>query len=272
MTTFDGLSLWAAVEKTDARYTKDITGKAFRGTTVNNIHVARKITAVLGPVGFRWGWNVLDERVQEFGHHEDKTYKALHWVRVAMWIKGEDGSKETFENFGTTVMASYTRNGFSLDDEAPKKSMTDALSKLMVYLGGSADVWLNQFDPHNKYAGDDDKPAPRPHAAAPAVVAVATGDAPDVGEAKYLLEGYECFAATWIEMAAKASRRRQGQVLLDWWAGYRPTRELIYRRHEAHRDALAELSADIKARGHAADPSPSAAQPAPAPADLLRAG
>jgi hypothetical protein len=143
------------------RYTKDITGKAFRGTTVNNIHVAKKITAKLGPVGMSWGWNVLDERIQEFGHHEDKTYKALHWVRVAMWIKGEDGKKETFENFGTTVMASYTRNGFSLDDEAPKKSMTDALSKLMVYLGGSADVWLNQFDPHNKYAGADKDRKPR---------------------------------------------------------------------------------------------------------------
>src|SRR4051812_13197117 len=157
----NGLDLWNAVEMTDPKFAKDITGKAFRGTTVNNIHVAKKITAKLGPVGMAWGWNVLDERIQEFGNHEDKTYKALHWVRVAMWIKGEDGRKETFENFGTTFLASYTRSGFSVDEEAPKKSMTDALSKLMVYLGGSADIWLNQFDPHNKYVGDEEQTAPR---------------------------------------------------------------------------------------------------------------
>lgn len=94
----------------------------------------------------------------------------------------------------------------------------------------------------------------------------------DVGETRYTIEGYEVTASGWIEDARRASRARQGQALLEWWAGYRDTRAAIYKRHEAHRDALAELSAEIKERGHAADPSPSAAKPAPAPADLLRAG
>jgi hypothetical protein len=107
----NGLDLWDAVEKTDPKYTKEITGKNFRGDAVNNVYVAKKITAQLGPVGMRWGWTVLDERVQEFGRHEEKSWKAIHWVRVALWIKGDDGKKETFENFGTTVMASYTSKG-----------------------------------------------------------------------------------------------------------------------------------------------------------------
>jgi hypothetical protein len=38
----------------------------------------------------------------------------------------------------------------SLDDEAPKKAMTDALTKAMSHLGMSADIFLGKFD-DNKY-------------------------------------------------------------------------------------------------------------------------
>jgi hypothetical protein len=87
----------------------------------------------------------------------------------------------------------------------------------------------------------------------------------DVGEARYNIEGYEVSPKGWIEDARRASHARQGQALLEWWAGYRQTREMIYRRHEAHRDALAELSAEIKERA-------TAAQAPREPADILRAG
>jgi hypothetical protein len=242
----NGLDLWNAVETTDPKYTKEITGKAFRGTTVNNIHVAKKITAKLGPVGMAWGWNVLDERIQEFGSHEDKTYKALHWVRVAMWIKGEDGRKETFENFGTTVMASYTRNGFSLDDEAPKKSMTDALSKLMVYLGGSADVWLNQFDPHNKYAGDEDKPARAVRAAA----AAAPADLPPDRDSTptYLLDATPYRAEEWLDRAGQTAKRLQPSVLVTWWANHKAVRARMYRERPDLKPMMEALKSEIDAK------------------------
>jgi hypothetical protein len=89
----------------------------------------------------------------------------------------------------------------------------------------------------------------------------------DVGEARYDIEGYQVSAASWIEDARRASMNRQGQALLEWWAKYRQTREMIYRRHEAHRDALAELSAEIKERaGHPAG------VPGQPPLDATRAG
>jgi hypothetical protein len=97
------------------------------------------------------------------------------------------------------------------------------------------------------------------------VAAETDDDAADMGEARYNIEGYEVSPKGWIEDARRASHARQGQALLEWWAGYRQTREMIYRRHEAHRDALAELSAEIKERA-------TAAQAPREPADILRAG
>ena len=44
------------------------------------------------------------------------------------------------------------KNG-GLDDEAPKKAMTDALTKAFSHLGVSADVFLGLFD-NNKYVSD----------------------------------------------------------------------------------------------------------------------
>ena len=43
----------------------------------------------------------------------------------------------------------YKKNG-GLDDEAPKKAMTDAMTKGFSHLGISADVFLGLFD-NNKY-------------------------------------------------------------------------------------------------------------------------
>ena len=41
-----------------------------------------------------------------------------------------------------------------LDDEAPKKAMTDALTKAFSHIGLCKDVFLNEFD-GNKYVIDD---------------------------------------------------------------------------------------------------------------------
>ena len=43
----------------------------------------------------------------------------------------------------------FKKNG-SLDDEAPKKAMTDAMTKGFSHLGMSADVFMGKFD-NDKY-------------------------------------------------------------------------------------------------------------------------
>ena len=46
-----------------------------------------------------------------------------------------------------------TKKNGGLDDEAPKKAMTDALTKAFSHLGVSADVFLGMFD-NSKYVED----------------------------------------------------------------------------------------------------------------------
>jgi hypothetical protein len=243
----NGLELWNAVEKTDPKYTKEITGKKFRGDAVNNVHVAKKLTTVLGPAGVRWGWNVLDERIQEFGRHEDKSHTVIHWLRVALWIKGEDGKKETFENFGTTIMASYTKNGYTTDDDAPKKSMTDALSKLMLYLGGSADVWLNEFDPHNKYvAPKTDRRTEQPLVTHEQV---RSAEADDRGQPTFLLDGVRLTGEDWIAAAVLTAKRLQPSALLVWWEKAKPERARMHVLRPDLGERLDKISAGVKRKG-----------------------
>ena len=65
-------------------------------------------------------------------------------------IGGKDTNKD-FNWYGpiSAVNPLYKSNN-SLDDEAPKKAMTDALTKAMSHLGMSADIFLGKFD-GNKY-------------------------------------------------------------------------------------------------------------------------
>jgi hypothetical protein len=80
---------------------------------------------------------------------------------VRAWFRQEDGSTREVEHLGSTIAARFVGRGptrrFMVDDEYAKKSVTDALSKVMVSLGASADIWLGRFD-GNKYvppAGQD---------------------------------------------------------------------------------------------------------------------
>ncbi len=75
---------------------------------------------------------------------------------VRAWFRQPDGTKEHVEHIGSTKVAYWSRSKpgqpprFVVDEEAAKKSVTDALSKIMMALGASADIWLGRFD-GNKY-------------------------------------------------------------------------------------------------------------------------
>ena len=77
----------------------------------------------------------------------DSTYTDKN-VFAEVLVKYFDKS---WHEFGpvSSVQALYKKNG-GLDDEAPKKAMTDAMTKAFSHLGVSADVFLGLFD-NNKY-------------------------------------------------------------------------------------------------------------------------
>lgn len=146
--------LWQAVEKTDPAFTKQFSrGGGFKGTATNATYLARKATEQFGPCGIGWGVQVVDEEVIEGAplllEGIVVAHERIHKVRAKLWYK-RGGERGEVEQFGQTQMVGKNKNGFFTDEEAPKKSLTDAMSKCLSLLGFSADIHLGLYD-DNKY-------------------------------------------------------------------------------------------------------------------------
>ena len=149
----NNLALWQRVEKTDPQYTKPFSrGGGFRGTAVNGTYLAKKATEVFGPMGIGWGLEILDEELMQGAPLGDGAFELVHKVRVKLWYVLDYQRGEVVQ-FGQTTFVGRNKNGLYTDEEAPKKSLTDAMSKCLSLLGFAADVHLGRFD-DNKYVAD----------------------------------------------------------------------------------------------------------------------
>lgn len=151
------MEIWNSVEKTDPKFTKQFSrGGGFKGTATNATYLARKATEAFGPCGTGWGINVLSEEVFVGAPHiiegQIVAHDAIHKVHARLWYV-LDGKRGEVEQFGQTQIVGRNKNGFYTDEEAPKKSLTDAMSKCLSLLGFSADIHLGLYD-DNKYVAE----------------------------------------------------------------------------------------------------------------------
>lgn len=151
------MEIWNKVEKTDPKFTKQFSrGGGFKGTATNATYLARKATEAFGPCGTGWGLNVLSEEVFVGAPHiidgQVVANDAIHKVHARLWYV-LDGKRGEVEQFGQTQIVGRNKNGFYTDEEAPKKSLTDAMSKCLSLLGFSADIHLGLYD-DNKYVAE----------------------------------------------------------------------------------------------------------------------
>jgi hypothetical protein len=148
-----GATLWNHLEPTEDRWTKRFDKGNFKGTAVDAVYNMRRVTEALGPVGFAWGWTVIGDKLDHFGQGGDNP-TTIHTAIVRAWFRQPDGSTREVDQVGQTIAARMVGRGndrrYAVDDEYAKKSVTDALSKIMLALGASADIWLGRFD-GNKY-------------------------------------------------------------------------------------------------------------------------
>ncbi|RFA24383.1 hypothetical protein CAI21_21830 [Alkalilimnicola ehrlichii] len=151
MTEATKLAIWEQVEKTDPSYTKPFNrGGGFKGTATNATYLAKRATEVFGPMGLGWGLDILDESLMEGAPLDDRgTRELIHKVRVKLWYRYQEQRGEVVQ-FGQTTFVGKNRHGLFTDEEAPKKSLTDGMSKCLSLLGFSADIHLGRYD-DNKY-------------------------------------------------------------------------------------------------------------------------
>jgi hypothetical protein len=147
------MAIWSQVEMTDPSKTKPFNRQGgFRGTATNATFLAMRATELFGPWGTGWGWTVLDERYVE-GHAFDERNRAVvHVLKIRFWYV-HNGQRGESEHYGQTMFVGKTSSGLFTDEEAPKKSLTDAMSKALSMLGFAADIHMGLFD-DNKYVND----------------------------------------------------------------------------------------------------------------------
>ena len=137
---------------------KDALRPAPKGmTAIDPMWTIREATEEWGPIGGDWGFTIVKEDIVK----SDVTGTSVHTVLIELFYPAEDGFAKVY-SFGGTPMDGTHSSGKFFDDDYAKKSITDALSKALSWLGFGAAVHMGMFD-GNKYAdlrpgAKEDKP------------------------------------------------------------------------------------------------------------------
>ena len=205
----DNLELWHKVEKTDPTQTKAITGKPYKGTSPKPYWLIQKATETFGPCGIGWGFEIIRERVEVGAGEHDR----VHIAHVRVWYEW-NGKRGVVEHIGETMFSGKNKNGPYTDEDAPKKSVTDALVKALSMIGFAGDIFMGRYD-DSKYVAElvEEKKAAAREANAPAQGAEnkADGDGPNEAElaALRLID----------EWRKKIAGAQDAGELRDWWGG-----------------------------------------------------
>ena len=141
-------NIWDQMKETDPRFTKRVNKGFGEITTIDPQWQIMRMTEMFGPVGKGWGYDVNYIPTDQ-----------LIFAEVTVWTKSKAN------NFGpvSSVQKLFRKTG-ALDDEAPKKAMTDALTKAFSHLGLCSDIFMGKFDDskyvqklEEKYSGVADK-------------------------------------------------------------------------------------------------------------------
>jgi len=152
----ENMRIWEAVSKTDPKHTKKVTfGRTF--TSIDAHWQIHQATNQFGPVGEGWGYSVAHSVITL------TPEMILAVADVTVWWLDRAGAgtlgvqhsygpiRGTCEMYGPKTSQGKPIPGlFVTDEDAPKKAMTDALTKGLSHLGFSADVFLRLFD-DNRY-------------------------------------------------------------------------------------------------------------------------
>ena len=140
------LEIWNSVCETDPKFTSPAYGGF---TSVNGVYLFKRATEIFGIAGIGWGYEILEERydegipflVKDIGEVTSKT----HTLRVKLWFM-QDGKRGEVTQYGHTEYIYKTKNGYMVDGEAPKKSLTDGIKKCLSMLGFAGDIFMGQFE------------------------------------------------------------------------------------------------------------------------------
>ncbi len=140
-------TIWNALYTSDPAHVKKITGKTYQGDSPKPHWMIKRLTEQFGPVGRGFGWEVISSEYINSIPRPDGIEKR-HECRILFWWS-DDSGRHKVESFGGTKALYKAKGdeGYWVDDEdAAKKSLTDAITKAASWLGLAGDIFMGQWN------------------------------------------------------------------------------------------------------------------------------
>ena len=128
------MALWHSVCITDPTQTTEIKGKPYKGTSPKAYWLIQRATETFGPIGQGWGVDIKEHGFQKL---DDVTI--CHWIIIILWYM-KDGQKCCIEQSGGSKAMYKASTGMVHDEDAIKKSKTNATVKALSLLGFAGDI------------------------------------------------------------------------------------------------------------------------------------
>lgn len=149
-------AIWDQVYETDRRYTQAYNAGRFQGTAIKPMYLYRKATETFGPAGKGWGF----QEIQSHRMKADGSDEVCWYSYVLFWWVDAEGVKHEIYQYGGAKMYSINARGQGfLDDEAPKKAITDAVTKCLSYLGFGGDIHMGDKGDSKYLSSEPSAPA-----------------------------------------------------------------------------------------------------------------
>jgi hypothetical protein len=161
------MKVWDQVCVTNPDNTKEVKFGARHFTAIDGYSQFQKATEVFGAVGFGWGW---ESKVIEL---DPRTIT----LSVKLWYIHPDTEEASLGDrcyIGEVYGCKSIGEGRT-DEDAPKKALTDGITKALSYLGFNADVFMGKFD-DSKYVNEARKKF------TPSVKPTPKGEVPDISD------------------------------------------------------------------------------------------
>ena len=146
------VEVWDFAGKVDPAATRTANLNGYSQTSINGYWFIQKATELWGACGTGWGYEILEDRFDEGGPIIDKDTQvplckaSTHTIKLRLWYMSEDGEEISLVQYGHTPYIYRSQYGYSMDTEAPKKSLMDAIKKSLSMLGFAHDVFLGEWD------------------------------------------------------------------------------------------------------------------------------
>ena len=144
--------VWDFAGKVDPSATRTANVNGRSQTSINGYWFIQKATERWGACGAGWGYEILEDRFDEGAPIFDKDTQvplckaSTHTIKLRLWYMSEDGEEISLVQYGHTPYIYRSQYGYSMDTEAPKKSLMDAIKKSLSMLGFAHDVFLGEWD------------------------------------------------------------------------------------------------------------------------------